>query len=258
MLGLRPLASFSSLLRPVASSSRQIPATWGAAVPLAPTPAGQLQVRFRSQLAPRRTKYRKSQKGRPGLPTGGSLKGSTLQHAGFGLRVLESVRITAAQLTSSLAAVKRKIKPVKGAECHLRVFPDVPVCVKGNETRMGKGKGGFEYWACRVPAGRVVFEIAGSGIREEIARQALKLAQVKLSVPSEFITTSSPPRLGHIASHALVPPPAARSVPAQLADLDAKGEGHAVDAVLRREERRVDHVAAVLDKLSVGAAEARA
>jgi ribosomal protein L16 len=53
----------------------------------------------------------------------------------------------------------------------MRVFPDVPVCVKGNETRMGKGKGGFEYWACRVPVGRVVFEVGGGGIREEIARQ---------------------------------------------------------------------------------------
>jgi ribosomal protein L16 len=53
----------------------------------------------------------------------------------------------------------------------MRVFPDIPVCVKGNETRMGKGKGSFEYWACRVPFGRVVFEIGGGGIREEIAKQ---------------------------------------------------------------------------------------
>jgi len=53
----------------------------------------------------------------------------------------------------------------------MRVFPDIPVCVKGNETRMGKGKGSFEYWACRVPLGRVVFEVGGGGIREEIAKQ---------------------------------------------------------------------------------------
>jgi ribosomal protein L16 len=53
-------------------------------------------------------------------------------------------------LTSALVSIKRKIKPVKGAEAWMRVFPDVPVCVKGNETRMGKGKGAFEYWACRL------------------------------------------------------------------------------------------------------------
>jgi ribosomal protein L16 len=80
---------------------------------------------------------------------GGSIKGTTLQLGTFGLRVLESTRLTAKQLTSAEVAVKRKIKPVKGAECWMRVFPDIPVCVKGNETRMGKGKGAFEYWACR-------------------------------------------------------------------------------------------------------------
>ena len=105
------------------------------------------------------------------IPTGGSIKGTSLEHATYGLRVLSSVRLTASQLTAAQVAIKRKIKPVKGAECFMRVFPDVPVCVKGNETRMGKGKGGFEYWACRVPVGRVVFEVGGGGIREEIARQ---------------------------------------------------------------------------------------
>lgn len=127
------------------------------------------------------------------------------------MRLLEQVRLTAAQLTSAQAALKRKIKPIKGAEVHIRVFPDVPVCVKGNETRMGKGKGTFEYWACRVPAGRVVFEIAGGGIREEIAKQALKLAQVKMPVATEFITTASPRRLGHETGD-LGRPPAAQKI----------------------------------------------
>lgn len=119
---------------------------------------------------------------------------------------MTAVRLTAAQLTSAQAAVKRKIKPVKGAELFLRVFPDVPVCVKGNETRMGKGKGTFEYWACRVPAGRVIFEVAGGNIREEIARQALKLAQVKMPVATEFINAQTPPRLGSIVSSDLAAP----------------------------------------------------
>lgn len=91
------------------------------------------------------------------LPTGGSTKGTTLQLGTYGLRLLSSVRLTAKQLQSAEVAVKRKIKAVKGAECWMRVFPDVPVCVKGNETRMGKGKGAFEYWACRyVPPSRAI------------------------------------------------------------------------------------------------------
>ncbi|EIW72983.1 hypothetical protein TREMEDRAFT_18219, partial [Tremella mesenterica DSM 1558] len=190
------------------------------------------QVRFRGQLAPKKTKYKKAQKG---LPGGGSLKGTTLEHGSFGIRILASTRITAAQLGAAQAALKRKIKPVKGAEVYLRVFPDTPVCVKGNETRMGKGKGTFEYWACRVPVGRVIFEIGGGGIREEIARQALKLAQVKLPVQSEFINLSSPPRLGNIASASLLPPTYAQAVPALLAEMDAKDRGGARDVVMTRE-----------------------
>ncbi|KAK4685953.1 large subunit ribosomal protein L16, partial [Tremellales sp. Uapishka_1] len=206
------LSFFSSLLRPstVASSSRSV---------LPPLPQ---QVRFRSQLAPRRTKYRKAHKGSPTLPIGGSIKGTTLQHGTFGLRLLSSTRLSASQLTSAMATIKRKIKPVKGAECWMRVFPDVPVCVKGNETRMGKGKGTFEFWACRVPTGRVVFEIGGGGIREEIARQALRLAQVKLPVATEFITSESSPRLGSLSNETLAPPAAA--LPTGLVEKNAEGE----------------------------------
>lgn len=184
---------FSPSLRPapIASSS------------LLAGPQQQQQQRNRSQLAPRRTKYRKAHKGNASLPTGGSTKGTTLQLGTYGLRLLTSTRLTAKQLQSAEVAVKRKLKPVKGAECYLRVFPDVPVCVKGNETRMGKGKGGFEYWACRVPVGRVVFEVGGGGLREEIAKEALRLASAKLPVLTEFITTSSAPRLGNL----LVPTP---------------------------------------------------
>ncbi|BEJ14383.1 hypothetical protein CspHIS471_0401500 [Cutaneotrichosporon sp. HIS471] len=176
------------------------------------SPIAAMGVRFRGQLAPRRTKYRKSQKGRPSFPTGGSIKGTTLQFDGYGLRLLSAVRLTAGQLTSIRESVKRKIKPIKGAEFYFRVFPDVPVCVKGNETRMGKGKGAFEYWACRVPAGRVVMEIAGGEIREEVAKQALKLAQVKIPVKTEFISHKTPPRLGTLVSGELSKPEEAQKL----------------------------------------------
>lgn len=102
---------------------------------------------------------------------GGSIKGTVLANGAFGLRTLASCRLAAGHLTACREAIKRKLKPVKGAELTLRVFPDIPVCVKGNEVRMGKGKGSFEFWACRVPAGRVLMEIGGGGIREEIAKQ---------------------------------------------------------------------------------------
>jgi ribosomal protein L16 len=72
----------------------------------------------------------------------------------------------------------------------MRVFPDIPVCVKGNETRMGKGKGSFEYWACRVPLGRVVFEVGGGGIREEIAKQGMSALRSALASASMSYITS--------------------------------------------------------------------
>jgi len=158
------------------------------------------QVRQRSELAPRKVKYRKAHKVRVKLPTGGSTKGTTLQFGDYGIRIVgeEGGRLTAKQLKSADTALKRKLKVVKGSNVWMRVFPDIPVCVKGNETRMGKGKGSFEYWACRAPPGRVIFEVGGGGLREEIAREALKLASVRLPFRTEFITPASPPRLGNL------------------------------------------------------------
>lgn len=83
------------------------------------------------------------------MPIGGSLKGTTLNEGEYGLRLLAPARLSAKQLQSAETALKRKLKVVKGAQVFMRVFPDIPVCVKGNETRMGKGKGSFEFWACR-------------------------------------------------------------------------------------------------------------
>ncbi|PWN29278.1 ribosomal protein L16, partial [Jaminaea rosea] len=156
-------------------------------------------VRFKGNLAPRRTKYRKSHKGRVPLPSGGSTKGTTLAHGSYGLRLLAPARLSAKQLESAEVALKRHLKVLKGAQVFMRVFPDVPVCVKGNETRMGKGKGSFEFWACRAGVGKVVFEIGGPlEIREEVAKAALRLASAKLPVPTEFITQATGPRLGNV------------------------------------------------------------
>ena len=190
----------------------------------------QQQVRSRSSLTPRRTKYRKAHKGRIPVRTGGSTAGTTLEHGDFGIRVKEPTRLSAKQLHSASEALRRGIKPIKGARLYTRVFPDIPVCIKvgcsyvdraappltlirqGNETRMGKGKGTFEYWACRASVGKVIFEIGGGGIAEQVAKDgklqacvaqspaddfiALRLASAKLPVTTEFITRSSLPRVG--------------------------------------------------------------
>ncbi|WFD00383.1 39S ribosomal protein L16, mitochondrial [Malassezia yamatoensis] len=163
------------------------------------------QRRWASNLGPRRTKYRKSQKGRVPFPLGGSVKGTTVSQGIYGLRTLQPCRLSAMQLSAAETVLKRKLKVVRGSQVFMRVFPDVPVCVKGNETRMGKGKGTFEFWACRVPVGRVLFEIGGHvEVRPEVAKEgtlneshlALRLAAAKLPIRTEFITASTPPRLG--------------------------------------------------------------
>ncbi|WAQ89056.1 hypothetical protein PtA15_10A479 [Puccinia triticina] len=157
------------------------------------TPQQQQQQRTRADLAPKKFKYRKAFKGSPPVRTGGSTLATTLEHGQFGLRVLEPCRLSAKTLQSCEMAIKRAIKPTKGAKSFLRIFPDLPVCVKGNETRMGKGKGPFEYWACRV-----LFEVGGGGIQQEMAYAALQHAKPRLPVKSEFINLASKPRLGNI------------------------------------------------------------
>ncbi|KAI9462788.1 mitochondrial ribosomal protein L16 [Lactarius psammicola] len=152
----------------------------------ASTNGGPSFVRFRHQLAPRKVTFIKRHKGVIPIPIGGSVKGSTLAYGDWGLRIKGD------------GVIKRKIKPVKGAKVYLRVFPDIPVCIKGNETRMGKGKGTFEFWATRVPTGRVIFEIGGTPVREELARDALRQAGNKLPTIMEFIDRKAPPRLGSL------------------------------------------------------------
>ncbi|KAI7895325.1 ribosomal protein L16p/L10e-domain-containing protein [Mucor mucedo] len=151
-------------------------------------------VRFASNFSPRRTKYRKAHKGKIPIPTGGSTKGTTVEFGDYGLRVKEGVRLTGRQLTAVHNAIKRKIKPVKGSQLWMRVFPDIPVSSKGNEVRMGKGKGTFEYWACRVPLNRIIFEI--SGMRKEIAKEAFRLASHKLPIKVEMVERGAKPVVG--------------------------------------------------------------
>jgi len=135
-------------------------------VPTALSPLS-LFTRGRGQLAPKQVKHAKRHKGRIPIPIGGSTKGTTLAYGDWGIRIKgNGMRFSAKQLTTAQEVMVKKLKVLKGAKVYLRIFPDIPVCVKaslsspcllcvvdalqkGNETRMGKGKGTFEYWATR-------------------------------------------------------------------------------------------------------------
>ena len=130
-------------------------------------------------LQPKRTKYRKQQKGRN---RGLALRGSRVSFGEYGLKCTGRGRITARQIEAARRAISRHVK--RGARLWIRVFPDKPVSKKPLEVRMGKGKGNPEYWVALVQPGMVLYEI--QGVNESLARQAFKLASSKLPVSTAF------------------------------------------------------------------------
>ena len=131
-------------------------------------------------LSPKRTKFRKLHKGR----IKGEAKGGTdLNFGSFGLKAVEPERITARQIESARRAMTRHMK--RQGRVWIRIFPDTPVTQKPTEVRMGKGKGSVEYWAAKVKPGRVMFEI--DGVTEPVAREALRLAAMKLPIKSRIV-----------------------------------------------------------------------
>jgi large subunit ribosomal protein L16 len=134
-------------------------------------------------LSPRRTKFRKQQRGRmKGLATGGS----KLNFGDFALQALEPCWITSRQIEASRRAMTRYIR--RGGQIWIRIFPDKPVTMRAAETRMGSGKGSPEFWVAVVKPGRIMFEIGG--VSEEIAREAMRLASFKLPIKTKFISRS--------------------------------------------------------------------
>jgi large subunit ribosomal protein L16 len=131
-------------------------------------------------LQPKRTKFRKQHKGRI---HGDAKGGSDLTFGGFGLKAVEPDRITARQIEAARRALTRHMK--RQGRVWIRVFPDVPVTSKPIEVRMGKGKGSVDYWVCKVKPGRIMFEV--DGVSEEIAREGLRLAAMKLSVKTRTV-----------------------------------------------------------------------
>ena len=131
-------------------------------------------------LMPKKSKYRKMQKGRN---RGKATRGTVVNEGEYGLQALDAGWITANQIESARIAMTRYIK--RGGKVWIKIFPNKPVTKKPAETRMGKGKGAPEYWVAVVKPGRVMFEIAG--VSEDVAREALRLAAHKLPVRTKFV-----------------------------------------------------------------------
>ena len=132
-------------------------------------------------LQPKRTKWRKQQKGRNrGLAT----RGNKVSFGQYGLKATGRGRISARQIEAARRALTRHIK--RGGKIWIRVFPDKPVSKKPLEVRMGKGKGNPEYWVAVVKPGHVLYEM--EGVSEELAREAFQLASAKLSVATTFVS----------------------------------------------------------------------
>ena len=140
-------------------------------------------------LMPKRTKYRKMQKGRK---RGKATRGNKVTDGEYGIQALEAGLITGNQIEAARVAMNRYIK--RGGKVWIKIFPDKPITKKPAETRMGKGKGAVEAWVAVVKPGRVMFELAG--VPEEIAREAMRLAMNKLSVKSKFIKRESEDKVG--------------------------------------------------------------
>ena len=132
-------------------------------------------------LMPKKTKFRKSQRGRL---TGLSKGARTVHFGDYGLMALEPCWLTARQIEAVRVTINRKLKKI--GECFLRVFPDKPISKKPAETRMGKGKGAPEFWVAVVRPGKILFEM--EGVKEEVAREAMRLAANKISIHTKFIT----------------------------------------------------------------------
>jgi len=131
-------------------------------------------------LMPKRTKFRKQQKGRN---RGKATRGNVVNEGQYGIQATTAGWIKSNQIEAARVAVNRYIK--RGGKVWIKIFPDKPVTKKPAETRMGKGKGAPEYWVAVVKPGRILFEL--EGVTEDVAREALRLAAQKLPVQTKFV-----------------------------------------------------------------------
>lgn len=131
-------------------------------------------------LMPKKVKWRRQHRGKL---KGKATKGNAISFGEYGLMALENAWITSRQIEAARIAMTRHIK--RGGKVWIKIFPDRPVTAKPAETRMGKGKGSPEYWVAVVKPGRIMFELAG--VKEEVAREAMRLASHKLPIKTKFV-----------------------------------------------------------------------
>lgn len=134
-------------------------------------------------LQPKKTKFRKQNKGRN---RGLANIGNKVSFGEYGLKATTRGRITARQIEAARRTITRKVK--RGGKLWIRMFPDKPITKKPLEVRQGKGKGNVEYWVSLVQPGKMLYEI--EGVSEELAREAFKLASAKLPVKTTFVSRS--------------------------------------------------------------------
>ncbi|HET7853725.1 MAG TPA: 50S ribosomal protein L16 [Candidatus Methylomirabilis sp.] len=134
-------------------------------------------------LMPKKTKYRKQQRGRM---RGASKGGTALTFGEYGLKAMEPAWVTNREIEAARRSITRYVK--RGGKVWIRIFPDKPVTKKPAETRMGKGKGAVEGWVAVVKPGRILYEM--EGVTETEAREAMRLAAHKLSVATKFVMRS--------------------------------------------------------------------
>ena len=132
-------------------------------------------------LMPKRLKYRKQQRGRM---TGKATRGSSLQFGDYGVQALAPGWVSNRQIEAARIAMIHHVR--RGGKLWIRIFPDKPLTEKPAETRMGKGKGTPEHWVAVVKPGRILFELRG--VPEELAREAMRLAQHKLPIKTRFMS----------------------------------------------------------------------
>lgn len=130
-------------------------------------------------LQPKRTKFRKQQKGNN---NGIAVRGSSVSFGEYGLKAITRGRITARQIEAARRAITRHLK--RGGKMWIRVFPDKPITKKPLEVRMGKGKGSVEYWVAQIRPGTMLYEV--QGVSEQLAREAFELGAAKLPVKTTF------------------------------------------------------------------------
>ena len=135
-------------------------------------------------LMPKRSKYRKMQKGRM---RGIAYRGCNLDFGDYALQALEPGRLTSRQIEAARVALTRRVK--RGGKIWIRIFPDKPITKKPAETRMGKGKGSPEFWVAVVKPGRILFEL--QGVDEPLAKEAMELARHKLPIRTRFLTRTT-------------------------------------------------------------------